>query len=323
MTISNQTIVNNGIYDSVGESSTELVLQPRYARDRIIRQARMTLILFAIFILSNLTILPPVLIIAIFSAMWGNTIPGIFYFYVVIWIQWLSIMFMFTRDLIRENGYKTFIFDRTQQKLIINTVTIFGGNAVKIIPFDWIEDARFEELKDDSISIDVFLIIKESQAKIKLSGFLCEEYFTADNQKLREEHEELTLQVRTVLGFSNQQILAQFRRNRSLPTQAELEQQRLATLAGLKTLAKDIFASKHTKQDRLEKLRKQTQQFPEDPKIWEEFALQLALQQKPIKAEIIHAYRQAQLLYLDREDIEKAEEIAHQCDLLLSLKTKK
>jgi hypothetical protein len=53
-------------------------------------------------------------------------------------------------------------------------------------------------------------------------------------------------------------------------------------------------------------VRSQTIQFPEDPQIWQDFALQLAMQKNPPQAEIVDAYRQAEALYLDRGDTDRA-----------------
>jgi hypothetical protein len=83
-----------------------------------------------------------------------------------------------------------------------------------------------------------------------------------------------------------------------------------AVKATIGSLTKTIFTSQDKKQELLEIARAQTLQFPEDPQIWEKFAILLLMQKNPSKAEIIDAYRQAESLYLDREDTENALAIA-------------
>ncbi len=319
MTTSNQQIVNNGIYDSVGESSTELILQPRWPRSRIMRETRLGTLFLAILVFPLAIIVPSMLQIALFS--WMSPLPGFFCY--VIWIIWSYISANLTYHLIHEQGYTTFVFDRTQQQFIINIVNVLGRKVTKIISFDRIEDVLFEEEKDEYISITINLLLKEPTEKFRLTGYSSETYQTVENLKLRAEHEELILQVRTAVGFSNQHLLAKFQKTRSLPTQSELEQARLAAPGNLMVFAKSIFASEQTKQDRLAELRSQTQQSPNDPALWEELALQLSLQKKPSPDEIIRAYRHAQILYLDREDINKADEIDNRIELLIGFRLKK
>jgi hypothetical protein len=316
-----------GVYDSVGESSTELLLQPRSSRRHVMSQAWLGLIIFEIMFLPMLTIVPTVCLMATLLGLLSMYAPalqnhqithGVIY---LLWSCCFAAIVYLTWKAMCDVGYKTFIFDRIQQQLVINIANIVGGNSARIIPFDRIEDAEFQERDDDGMSVDVFLTLKERKIgrsvrkeRIILSKFSSEEYRTVTNLTLREDHQELLLLVRTALGFSTNAILFKLKQNPPIPTEAELkqekEQARLAAQKQIETLTKAIFAGKQEKQDRLEKLREQTMKFPEDPQIWQDFALQLAMQRNPPKAEIIDAYRQAEALYLDREDTEAARAMA-------------
>jgi hypothetical protein len=312
-----------GVYDNVGESSTELVLQPRSDRHRVMRQAWVGLIVFEMMLLPMLTIAPTVFLMAVLLTVLKIHSPalqnhplthGVIY---LLWLCCSIAMIFITWKAVCDSGYKTFIFERVQKQLVINIANVLGGKSVKIIPFKQIEDAEFQERDDEGMSVEVFLTLKErkigrsvKKEKIILSSFSSEEYRTVTNLTLRKEHQELLLLVRTALEFSTDAIKYKLRQNPPIPTEAELSQEkerdRLAAQEHIKELTKAIFAGKQEKQDRLETLREKTLQFPEDPQIWQDFALQLAMQRNPPKAEIINAYRQAEALYLDREDMEGA-----------------
>lgn len=83
-----------------------------------------------------------------------------------------------------------------------------------------------------------------------------------------------------------------------------------AVKAAIGSIAKTIFTSQHKKQELLEIARARTLEFHKDPQIWEEFAILLLMQKNSSKSEIIDAYRQAESLYLVREDTENALAVA-------------
>jgi predicted Zn-dependent protease len=78
----------------------------------------------------------------------------------------------------------------------------------------------------------------------------------------------------------------------------------------IRELTKTIFSRSQTKQEQLEILRQKTLENSEDPHVWEQLALQLALQKNPQIHEVSHAYRRAENLYRDRGDHSKADDIA-------------
>jgi hypothetical protein len=321
------TIINNALYESVSDSATELVLQPRTSRDRVMRRAWFESILFVILAVPIGTIVPAIIVSAMFSIVLGASMPG--FLNVAIFVSWFAAMLKVAWDILSYNGYMTFIFDRVQQQLLINIANVFARNSVQIIPFDRIADAQFDGRDDDGMSVEVFLTLKAHEdnkaakpEKIVLSRFSSEEYRTVANLTWREEHQELLLLVRTALGFSTKAILYKLQQNPPIPTEAELQAEKaqaiLAAKDTLKTLTQTIFASTQDKQDRLGTLRSQTIQFPENPQIWQDFALQLAMQKNPPKAEILDAYRQAEALYLDRGDTERALAITRTIEGIIS-----
>jgi hypothetical protein len=314
------------VYDSVGESSTELLLQPRCSRNRIMGKAWQGLIIFILLVLPFLTILPTAIAMVAIVALINIYIPSSLNLpiahgaVILLWVGCLGVSIYLTWKTIYESGYTTFIFDRIQKQLVINTANIIGRNSVRTISFDRIRDAYFREDKSDGISISVGLLLDKfelgvtsPQKEIMVSIFASEETRTVETLTLREQHQELLLLVRTALGFSTSEILAQLRNNPPIPTEAELQQQKAKAMSdakdSLKTLTKAMFAGKEEKQQQLELCRERTRQFPEDPQAWENFALLLALGKNSSKDEIIHAYRQAETLYLDRGDTNGAKAV--------------
>lgn len=318
--LGNSATLDRQVYVSVSDSAAELVLQPRHGRNQAMRKAWFDSILFVLLVLPILAILPPMFIAAIFSIISGSVVPG--FISAPLTIAWFAAMAKFGWDILCTNGYRTLIFDRVQQQFVTNIANIFGRNYQIIIPFDRIEDAQFHECDEDGMSVEVFLTLKEREnyksqpikEKIVLSRFSSEEYRTVANLTLRQEHQELLLLVRTALGFSTKAILYKLQHNPPIPTAEELQQEKaqalLAAREQIQHLTKAIFTGRQDKQERLGTLRSQTLQFPEDPQIWQDFALQLAMQKNPPKAEIIDAYRQAEALYLDRGDTERASAMA-------------
>ena len=62
--------------------------------------------------------------------------------------------------------------------------------------------------------------------------------------------------------------------------------------------------------EQLAALRSKIREFPEDPQLWEQFALELAHRADVSKDDVMNAYRQAEALYLDRDDRINADIIA-------------
>jgi hypothetical protein len=151
--------------------------------------------------------------------------------------------------------------------------------------------------------------------KISLSsfGFVSSEK-TVKTLTASKHHQELLLSVRTILGFSTYDIAAQLRRNPVIPTELELERQKAQAVAdataSLKNIVKLTFSSQASKSAELESLRTKTLTQREDPQVWEQFALVLSLQKNAPKAEIVSAYRRAESLYLDLDDIASATAIS-------------
>jgi hypothetical protein len=76
------------------------------------------------------------------------------------------------------------------------------------------------------------------------------------------------------------------------------------------TSTTQLFAHQTPKSKQLEVLRSKIREFPEDPQLWEQFAIELAHRADVSKDDVMNAYRQAEALYLDREDNINAANIA-------------
>jgi hypothetical protein len=328
MTLENNSLDGDGaVYGSVSESSAELILQPYAARGKVMGVAWLGLLGFIILVVP-FTILPTFLITFFVLATLSTIAPGLQHNWFIagaillIWgVSLLTIAILIWKA-IGDSGYKTFIFDRTQKQLVINTATIIGRKIVKTIPFSQIQDAQWQELQHDGISISVFLVLEDWSIlgltyphKIVLSSFASvTSAKTVKTLTARKHHQELLFSVRNALEFSTQQISDELRRSLAIPTAEELDRQQAQAAVdvqeSLKQLTKMMFANKETKSENLEVLRSKTRSSPEDPQVWEQFALALSLQKNGSKDEVINAYRQAEALYFDQRDTIKAAIIA-------------
>lgn len=68
------------------------------------------------------------------------------------------------------------------------------------------------------------------------------------------------------------------------------------------TVDAEIFSPQASNTEQLEVLRFKIREFPEDPQLWAQFALELAHRTDVSRDDVMNAYRQAEALYLDRDD---------------------
>jgi hypothetical protein len=327
MTLDNRMDWDGNVYGNVKETETELMLQPYASRRKVMSSAWMGMLGFLLLVLP-FTILPTFLVTLFGLILLSAISPGLqnSWFAVsailVLWGAAFGLIGFLTWKAIADSGYKIILFDRVQKQLIINTATIIGRKIVTTIPFTQIRDAQLDERDDDGISISVFLRLDDWEFlglthphQINLSSFGCvSSAKTVKTLTATKHHQELLLSVRTILGFSTYDIAAQLRRNPVIPTELELERQKAQAVAdataSLKNIVKLTFSSQASKSAELESLRTKTLTQREDPQVWEQFALVLSLQKNAPKAEIVSAYRRAESLYLDRDDIASATAIS-------------
>jgi hypothetical protein len=327
MTLDNRMDWDGNVYGSVKENETELMLQPYASRRKVMSSAWMGMLGFLLLVLP-FTVLPTFLVTLFGQILLSAIAPGLqnSWFAVgailLLWGAALALIGFLIWKAIADSGYKIILFDRVQKQLIINTATIIGRKVVTTIPFNQIRDARLEERDDDGISIGVFLTLDDWEMMgmthphhINLSSFGCvNSAKTVKTLTAIKHHQELLLSVRNILGFSTYDISAQLQRSPAIPTELELAQQQAQSFAdataSLKQIVKLTFSSQSSKSAELESLRTKTLTHREDPQVWEQFALVLSLQKNASKAEIVSAYRRAESLYLDRNDIASATAIS-------------
>jgi hypothetical protein len=318
---------DGNVYGSVKENETELMLQPYASRQKVMNSAWLGMLGFLLLVLP-FTILPTFLVTLFGLILLSAIAPGLqnSWFAVsailLLWGAAFALIGFLIWKAIADSGYKIILFDRVQKQLIINTATIIGSKVVTTIPFTQIRDAQLEERDHDGISISVFLTLDDWEflgltypRKVSLSSFGCvNSEKTVKTLIAMKHHQELLLAVRNILGFSTYDISAQLRRSPAIPTELELERQKAQAVtdatASLKKIAKLTFSSQASKSAELESLRTKTLTQREDPQVWEQFALVLSLQKNAPKAEIVSAYRRAESLYLDRDDIASATAIS-------------
>ncbi len=327
MTLDNRMDWDGNVYGIVKEDETELILQPFASRREVIKSAWMGILGFMLMALP-FTILPTFLVTLFGLIILSVIAPGLqnslfsLSAILILWGAVFVLIIFLAGKAIADSGYKTFVFDRIQKQLVVNTATIIGRKVVTIIPFAKIRDVQLDERDYEGISISVFLKLDDWEFlgmthphSINLSSFGCvTSARTVKTLTATRHHQELLLSVRNILGFSTYDIAAQLQRSPAIPTEAEIERQKAQAVANatasLKKIAKLTFSSQASKSAELESLRIKTLTQREDPQVWEQFALVLSLQKNVSKAEVVNAYRRAEALYLDRDDIASATAIS-------------
>jgi hypothetical protein len=327
MNFENKHDWDGAIYGNVSENATELMLQPYANRQKVMSTAWMGMLGFILLVLP-FTILPTFLVTILGLMLLGGVAPGAqnsWFALGAVLLLWSGAFMAIAKliwQAIEDSGYKTFIFDRLQQELVINTATIIGRKVTKIIPFSQIRDAQFYEEQNDGISMQVFLVLDDWNIlgltypnKIVLSAFAnVNSAVTVQTLTASKHHQELLLIVRSALGLSSHEIAAKVQRIAAIPTEAELKQQQAQAITdafkSLQQVAQLTFASQSTKSTNLASLRSQTRMESDNPQVWEELAIALSLQPDPPTDEIVNAYRRAEALYLDRGEVIQAATIA-------------
>ncbi len=223
MTLDNRVNWDGGIYGTVKESSTELMLQPYASRSKVMKMAWLGMVGFLVMVLP-FTILPTFLVtlfglIAISSVAPGlQNHPFTLGVILLVWSSALLTIAFLTWKAITDSGYKTFTFDLIQRQLVINTVTIIGKKVLTTIPFSQIRDAQWDERDHEGISMSVFLRLDDWKIlglthphQIILSSFgVNSSAKTVKTLTITKHHQELLLAVRNALGFSTIQLCPPF-----------------------------------------------------------------------------------------------------------------
>lgn len=313
-------------YYVVETNPNEQVLQPGHSRSKAIRDGWWNLVIFQIFAMGLIAVLVVFLVIItlivldkVAPDLKNNMMPKAILLFSLLGLMasaTLGTLFAWT------SGYKTFVFDRVQKQFVIYTVNLFGQKVVRKIDFGKIKKAQLEHNEGfEDISIKVFLVVDKStnsgssrQEEIILSQFSSNDTSrNIANLVALKHHKELLLSVNKSLSISTVELekeLSDFH----IPTNEQLEKEKEEALTNakeqIKEFAKTIFSSSQKKHEKLEILRQRILKSPEDPCLWEQLALQLALQKNPQIHEVSHAYRKAENLYRDRGDLAKADEIS-------------
>ncbi|MDX2256807.1 MAG: hypothetical protein NW214_14945 [Pseudanabaenaceae cyanobacterium bins.39] len=312
-------------YYVVETNANELVLQPPHSRGKAIRDGWWNLVVFQIFVTGIIAALVAFLVIITLIIL-DKVAPNLKNDLMSKAILLFSLIGLGGSIALGTlfawySGYKTFIFDRVQQQLIIHTVNLFGKKVVKKIDFEKIKEARLDESESfDDISIRLLLIINKStnlgnskQEEIILSQFSSEyKSRSIDNLTALKLHKELLLSVKKFLGISTDELENELS-NFQIPNNEQIEKERKEALINAKEqireLTKTIFSRNQAKQEQFEALRQKILKNPEDPYVWEQLAIQLSLQRNPQIHEVSHAYRRAESLYRDRGKMAKADDI--------------
>ena len=178
----------DSMYEVFQKSATEIVLQPCSSLPKVMRKAWLGLVALEVLILP-LTILPTFLVIFFILMTLSAIAPTFLNSWItkvivtLIWIMCARGIAFLTGKVFWESGYTTFVFDRIEKQLLINTVNLMGKKHIKKIAFTQIQDVKFHEYESDGISIEIRLILEKvkswsfrNQETINLSSFSSEDY---------------------------------------------------------------------------------------------------------------------------------------------------
>lgn len=313
---------NPTVFSNIQTNSMELILQSPCARAKVISKAWFDLIFFTLFGSAFTTVACGVagIILGAALATIAPQFASPWIFWVILGGGYGVLMFWIGRT-IWTTGFTTFVFDRIQKKLVINTINLLSQKYVRIIPFAQIQDVRlYDSQKEDPDihswgNVSLFLgdrnILGTTYPKtIVVSGFSSTDNSRSQTLKLLQYHQEMCLSVRECLGLNGFQIPKDWLINVEIPTDQQLQQQQSedvsAAIDSLKGVFKTMLMDKQSKQNQLDLARQSTIESPNDPHTWEQLALLLSCQSNPPMDEVAAAYQRAAILFREKGDEDKA-----------------
>jgi hypothetical protein len=196
------------------------------------------------------------------------------------------------------------VFDSPTRQLKQTAHRLFWGRSTRSFPFDSIREIVVDKDQDSDnehrICAYIYIVLTSGKAiKLSQSG-----YFTDMREKAiaLKHHQEIARKMRERVGLKS----AILDDDIYIPSEREVTEKREETLRSTKELFSSIFSTKSEKALKIRNLKLITTQKPHDAQSWEELAM-LYIQDKDSIQDGIRAYRQAELLYRDQGNIDKAD----------------
>lgn len=314
------------VLSNISTNPIELVLQTGSTRAKVLRRTGLELAIVSVFGFAWTTIsvgIVAIMLVSVLNNIIPAPVPGSWIFWAILAGGYGILIFHIGR-VMWTNGFQTFVFDRCQQKLIINTINLLGRKHIRTIAFSEIRDVQlYDSQKEDAdpdFIVHVSLVLGDSKIMgithpptIILSRFNSSHKNRSQSLKLLKYHQEMCLSVRDCLGLSGFQIPKDWLIDKEIPTEAELQQKQAeekeAAMSLLRGVFKTIFMNQKGQQNQSDLARQRTIASPHDPHAWEQLALLLACQKNPPLDEVASAYRQAARLFRENGDADQARSI--------------
>ncbi|MFM2304980.1 MAG: hypothetical protein RLZZ135_2392 [Cyanobacteriota bacterium] len=205
-------------------------------------------------------------------------------------------------------------FDLIERKLKREGINLFRKKWIKTYQFETIRAVNVKQNEDSDSSYrkccELYITL--------ISGkefTMSQSFYTSDRREQAialKHHREIAEKMRNFLGQTTADLE---RADRVfIPTAREIAAEQTANWDMLKSLAVTLFSPKAKRQSQIDRLKEQLITDRENPQLWEELGLYLAMNQEHYR-DSMEALFQAEIIYRDRGDEVKANEVARQLAL--------
>jgi hypothetical protein len=205
-------------------------------------------------------------------------------------------------------------FDRIERTLRREDVNLFKQKRVKIYRFDEISKIGVAQVEDTdsraSKCCELYLTLTSGREFTISQG-----YFTRDRRDRAialQAHRELAELMRNFLGHVTPD--AERADRVFVPSERDRAAESANNLEMLKSVGGALFSSKAKRQSDIENLQERLITERENPQLWENLSLLLAMSRESYR-ESIEALSQAEALYRERGDTELADDLARKISL--------
>ncbi|MBD2626661.1 hypothetical protein [Trichormus variabilis] len=233
-------------------------------------------------------------------------------FHVLMW--GIPVIFLIFIYILYSPCFIIWTFDQTTKHLLQIKTNLLGKHQKRIFDFSKIQAIQVEQDYDSDFQSfecsELYVVLKSGQ-QITLS----QSSYESNSRKKAialKHHRELAEKMRSFVGLGNEAIPKNERAEAVyIPSEEEINQEIEAGHKLAKQVFGTLFSSKAKKQETLQELRSQVNQDPTNPAAWESLAMMLGLQrlQRDTQLECLEAYQQAEKLYRQLGDTDKANEI--------------
>ena len=205
-------------------------------------------------------------------------------------------------------------FDQSERKLKREGINLFRQKWIKTYQVETIRqvDVKQNEDSDSSYRKCCELYITLTSGK---EFTMSQSFYTQDRREQAialKHHREIAEKMRNFLGQTTPDLE---RADRVfIPTAQEIATEQAANWDMLKSLAVTLFSPKVKRQSQIDRLKQQLTTDRGNPQLWEKLGLYLAMNKEHYR-DSMEALFQAEIIYRDRGDEVKANEVARQLAL--------